>query len=123
MLDLQDHAGRALTWRELAIDGTDVRVVLSAESAEHLAEGGRVQVRVDDDDTQVSETWPYQLAHLRGRLTRGSQREQLPRIGDLPEHDAELYALLEELDKSLIIDHVSAWRIAKPKDPIPQGRR
>ena len=121
VLDLQDHAGRALTWRDLAINGTDVRVVLSAESAEHLAEGGRVQVRVDDDDTQVSETWPYQLAHLRGRLTRGSQREQLPHIGDLPEHDAELYALLEELDKSLIIDHVSAWRIAKPKDPIPQG--
>lgn len=119
-IELQDHAGRPLTCGTFDIYGTEVRASLSEESAALLAEGGRVQVRLDADDAQVSECWPYHLANLRGRLSKASQREHLPRIADLPEQDAELYALLEELDKSLIIDRVSAWRIAKPKDPLPR---
>ena len=113
-LSLEDHAGRALVAVSTSIDGATVIVKLDQESADRLADGGRVSVRIDSDDDQLSFTWPYQLSHLRGRLDKAGQRERLPSIGDLPEQDAELYELLLELDQTLIIDRESAWRIAKP---------
>lgn len=118
-IDLLDHAGGALAIGAIDFDEESVRVQLSKESAERIADGGKVQVRLDGDDDQVSVTWPYQLAHLRGRLDKASQRDHLPRLGELPEQDAELYELLQELDQTLIIDRASVWRIAKPADPTP----
>jgi hypothetical protein len=94
-----------------------VRANLASASAELVSDGGRLKVRLNNNDDFVSVTWPYNLAHLRSRLDKASHREHLPRIGDLPEHDAELYELLQELDQTLIIDRTSVWRIAKPKDP------
>lgn len=32
------------------------------------------------DDSQVSQSWPYHLAHLRGRLGKGGQRDRLHRM-------------------------------------------
>ena len=113
-LSLEDHAGRALVAVSTSIDSATVIVKLDKESADRLADGGRVSVRIDGDDDQLSFTWPYQLSHLRGRLDKAGQRERLSRIGDLPEQDAELYELLRELDQTLIIDRESVWRIAKP---------
>ena len=116
-IELLDHSGRALRWSALAIDGDTVRANLASASAGLVSDGGRLQVRLNNNDDFVSVTWPYNLAHLRSRLDKASHREHLPRIGDLPEHDAELYELLQELDQTLIIDRTSVWRIAKPKDP------
>lgn len=118
-IDLQDHAGRSLTWSSIAFDAERLRIDLSKESAELVADGGKVQVRLEGDDDQVSSTWPYHPAHLRSRLDKASQRDRLPRLGDLPEQDAELYELLQELDQTLIIDRTSVWRIAKPSDSSP----
>ena len=113
-LSLEDHAGRALVAVSTSINGATVIVKLDKESADRLADGGRVSVRIDSDHDQLRFTWPYQLSHLRGRLDKAGQRERLPSIGNLPEQDAELYELLRELDQTLIIDRESAWRIAKP---------
>jgi hypothetical protein len=113
-LSLEDHAGRALVAISTSIHGATVIVQLDKESADRLADGGRVSVRIDSDPNQPRFTWPYQLSHLRGRLDIAGRRERLPSIGTLPEQDAELYELLQELDQTLIIDRESAWRIAKP---------
>jgi hypothetical protein len=113
-LSLEDHAGIALVVASTSIDGATVIVKLDKNSADRIADGGRVSIRIDSDDDQLTFTWPYQLSHLRGRLDKAGQRERLPSIGNLPEQDAELYELLRELDQTLIIDRESAWRIAKP---------
>jgi hypothetical protein len=113
-LSLEDHTGRALVAVSTSIHSATAIVQLDKESADRLADGGRVSVRIDSDNDQISFTWPYQLSHLRGRLDKAGQRERLPSIGSLPEQDAELYELLRELDQTLIIDRESAWRIAKP---------
>lgn len=118
-IDLQDHAGKVLAISAIDLDKERVLIHLTKEAAERIADGGEVQIRVDGDDDQFSVTWPYHLAHLKGRLDKASQRDHLPRIGDLPEQDAELYELLQELDQTLIIDRASVWRIAKPADPTP----
>ena len=112
-LSLEDHAGRALVAVSTSINGATMIVKLDKESADRLADGGRVSVRIDGVDGQLRFTWPYQLSNLRGRLDKAGQRERLPSIGDLPEQDAELYELLRELDQTLIIDRESVWRIAK----------
>jgi hypothetical protein len=116
-VSLEDHAGGALVAVSTSIHGATVLVQLDKESADRLADGGRVSVRIDSDPDQLSFTWPYQLSHLRGRLDKAGQRERLPSIGNLPEQDAELYELLRELDQTLIIDRESAWRTAKPDGP------
>jgi hypothetical protein len=113
-LSLEDHAGKALVAVSTTIAGATVIVKLDKESAERLADGGRVSVRIDGDDDRLSFTWPYQLSQLRSRLAKSAQRERLPSIGNLPEQDAELYELLRELDQTLVIDRESVWRIAKP---------
>lgn len=117
---LEDHAGRPLLYHAISVDGPAVIVELDKNSAERLADGGHVSIRLDGDDEQLSFTWPYQVGHLRGRLDKVGQRERLPLIADLPGQDAELYELLRELDQTLIIDRESVWRIAKPsgvRDP------
>ena len=111
---LKDHADRAIVAVSTSIDGATAIVKLDKESADRLTDGGRISVRIDSDDDQLSFTWPYQLSHLRGRLDKAGQRERLPSIGNLPAQDAELYELLRELDQTLIIDRESVWRIAKP---------
>ena len=113
-LELADDVGRALDIRSMAIEGETVRVSLAELSAERLRDGGRVTVQLDGDEATASHTWPYHVAHLRGRLGRAHDREQLTRIGDLPDHDAELYELLRQLDQTLMIDRASVWRVAKP---------
>ncbi|TVY98984.1 hypothetical protein EAS64_42540 [Trebonia kvetii] len=117
---LEDHAGRALAVVSTSSSGATLSVKLDKESADRLAEGGRVAVRTSSAPGQLWFTWPYQLSHLRGRLDRASQRERLPAIADLPQQDSELYELLRELDQTLIIDRESAWRIAKPGG-VPQA--
>ncbi len=113
-LSLEDYAGRVVVAVSTSINGETALIKLDKESADRLAEGGGVSVRIDGDPDQVCFTWPYQLSHLRGRLDKAGQRERLTSIGNLPEQDAELYELLRELDQTLVIDRESVWRIAKP---------
>jgi hypothetical protein len=113
-LVLTDHAGLPLLYDAIFVDGAAVIVKLGKDSAERLSDGGRVSVRLGGNGEQLSFTWPYQVGHLRGRLEKAGQRDRLPRIGDLPDQDKELYELLHELDQTLIIDRESVWRIAKP---------
>lgn len=118
-IEVADHASTALEWTSEEFDGSQVRLRLAKDSADRLSEGGRLQVRLDGDDSQVSQSWPYHLAHLRGRLDKAGQRDRLHHMGDLPEQDAELYELLQELDATLIIDRASVWRVAKGNEPTP----
>ncbi|TDU88828.1 hypothetical protein EV138_2379 [Kribbella voronezhensis] len=113
-LQITDHAGRTVEIGSQRLVGPTVQVSLTANAAALISEGGRVVVRIDGVDDYSSSTWPYQVAHLKGRLDKASQREHLPRLADLPEQDAELFELLRELDQTLIIDREAVWRIAKP---------
>lgn len=116
---VEDHTGSPLEWTAKEVDGLQVRLVLTKDSAERLAEGGRLQVMLDGDDRQINHSWPYHVAQLRGRLDKVGQRDRLQHVGDLPEQDAELYELLQELDATLIIDRASVWRITKGDEPTP----
>lgn len=118
-IQVEDHAGHTVGWTSMELDGAQVRLTLARDSADRLAEGGRIQVMLDGDDSQISHSWPYHLAQLRGRLDKVGQRDRLQQIGELPEQDAELYELLQELDATLIIDRASVWRIAKGHEPTP----
>lgn len=69
-IEVADHASTALEWTSEEFDGTQVRLRLANDSADRLSEGGRLQVRLDGDDSQVSQSWPDHLAHLRGRLDK-----------------------------------------------------
>lgn len=104
-----------ITPTSIEVDDEIVILILSGSDAAHAAESGRITVQFGDAVEQVSETWPYQLSALRGRLDRAGEREMLPRFGSLPDKDADLYALLQELEETLIFDPVSTWRVAKSK--------
>ncbi|TWE10475.1 hypothetical protein [Rudaeicoccus suwonensis] len=118
---LEDDAGDELEVVSVTIDDNMATFVLAKRSADRLAEGGRVVVYVDGDADQRSVMWPYHLRDLRHRLKIAGQREQLPRVGTLPDQDAELYDLLRELDQTLIIDREAAWRIASPGKTADDG--
>lgn len=116
-IEVLDHTGTPLTWNSKNVDRAQVRLDLTNNSAERLAEGGRIQVRLDGKGNRFSHSWPYHLGYLRSRLDKAGHRIHLPHIVDLPEQDAELYELLQELDATLIIDRASVWRIAKRDEP------
>lgn len=97
------------------------KVMAGATLAVAVAEGGALTIHTGTNADEPSYSWPYQLESIRGRLSRAGSTDQLPRIGDLPDRDADLYALLQELESTLVFDAVAAWRIAKPELPPPSG--
>ncbi|GAA0553602.1 hypothetical protein [Actinomadura livida] len=112
--------GVGLEHAAIQFDGTSVKLQLTAQSAAMVTEGGAVEVHFGGDEDTASHAWPYQLAQLRGRLERADRRENLARIGRLPDKEAELIELLHELEQSLIIDAATAWRVVKPTVPPPE---
>ncbi|PXW30400.1 UNVERIFIED_CONTAM: hypothetical protein DES50_108210 [Williamsia faeni] len=95
--------------------GTALVVSLRPDDAVVLAEGGPIRVSLDGEESESAVTWPYHLDLLLGRLERATNRDLLPQIGTLPDGDAELFGLLQQLEATLIFDPVSAWRVAKPE--------
>ncbi|WP_114201977.1 hypothetical protein [Janibacter anophelis] len=119
-LAIEVATGGELTWTSISVDDATVVLELDAESALAIAEGGNLTIRLGDSDSVPSHSWPYQVSTLRGRLDKAGRREHLHRIGHLPEKDAELIALLQELEGALIFDAASAWRVAKAeREPPP----
>lgn len=117
-LEILSHSGSVLSCTAVTVDEERVVFHLTAESLELIAGGGAVLVRLGgSEETQA--TWPYHVAHLRSRITRIDDYEQLHTVGAIPEQDAELYRLLEELERTLIIDRATAWKIARPGQPAP----
>lgn len=101
-----------IAYVRLDFKGSTVSATLEPQQAATLAEGGYIYVTLNGSSTA---TWPYQLNTLRGRLERAANSDLLAKSGDLPAEDAELFQLLQELERTLIFDPVSAWRVAKPK--------
>lgn len=110
-----------LAWSAKRVDGPTVELILDSESALAAAEGGALTIHAGTDADEPSYSWPYQLEAIRGRLSRAGSRDQLTRIGDLPDRDADLWALLQELESSLVFDPITTWRIARPDIPPPSG--
>lgn len=107
-------ADTALDWSRIRIDGHVVEFDLDEPSATRVADGGPLTIEVGDGRVEPSYTWPYQIETIRHRLDKAGRRDYLPTIADLPDSDGELFALLQELEATLIFDPVSAWRVAKP---------
>lgn len=76
-----------------------------------------------DDGTwaATTPTWPYHVDALRSRLARSADHEVLRGAGSLPADEEDLLDLLEELQRSLVPDFETAWRLAR-RDPAPAGR-
>lgn len=108
-----------VTWTAKRVHGLIVELDLNDESATMVTDGGALTIQIGQDESDPSYSWPYQLAAIRGRLNKAGSRDQLHRIGDLPDRDDDLYALLQELESSLIFDRVSAWRVAQPGNQPP----
>ncbi|MBT2550535.1 hypothetical protein [Arthrobacter sp. ISL-65] len=106
-------------WTTKRMRGHIVELDLNDESATMVADGGPLTIQMGKDESMPSYSWPYQLAAIRGRLQKAGGRDQLHRIADLPDRDADLYALLQELESSLVFDPVSAWRVAQPGNHPP----
>ncbi len=64
--------------------------------------------------------WPYHVDALRGLLARSADHEVLRGVGSLPADEEDLLDLLEELQRSLVPDFETAWRLAR-RDPAPAG--
>ena len=120
-LDLAlSHGGVELAWTSLRVHDRTIEFRLRASSAALVAEGGAIRVRTGSDDEAGGESWPFQLSQLRSRLEKAGRREQLTRITDLPEKDAELMQLLQELEQTLIFDAATTWRVVKPDAPTAE---
>ena len=63
-------------------------------------------------------TWPYHADALRSRLARPANHEVLGGVGSLPAVEEDLLDLLEELQRSLVPDFDTAWRLAR-REPAP----
>jgi len=109
-----DHKMNKLPTGAHDADGSTYVVTLSSEASARMGAGGYVGVRVSGKDSEWQYVWPYHTSEIIGRLDRASRREYLHRIADIPEQDAELAALVRELDQTLIIDRKSLWQIATP---------
>jgi hypothetical protein len=75
----------------------------------------------DGEWTATTPTWPYHVEALRGRLARSADHKVLAGAGSLPADEEDLLDLLEELQRSLVPDFETAWRLAR-RDAVPAGR-
>ena len=108
-----------VTWTTKRVHGNIIELDLTDESATMVAEGGALTIQIGKDESEPGYSWPYQLAAIRGRMHKVGSRGELHHIADLPDGDADLYTLLQELESSLVFDPVSAWRIAQPRNQQP----
>jgi hypothetical protein len=115
-LSSMDHV---LSWSAIRVNGKVVEFDLDEHSAERVADGGPLTVEIGAGEAEPDYTWPYQVGAIRHRLDKASGREHLHRIADLPTRDDDLFALLQELEATLIFDPASAWRVAKPAAELP----
>lgn len=65
--------------------------------------------------------YPYHVHSLSRLTASGSRVELLQAVGDLDLRDKELEDLVVELDRVLIVDGRSLWRLANPTSPEPEG--
>jgi hypothetical protein len=72
---------------------------------------------VDSSGTSWT-VYPYHLHSLLRLSATSSRAELLQEVGDLDLRDKELEELLGELDRVLIVDGRSLWRIAHPDEPV-----
>lgn len=110
-----------LTWVAESVDGATMVLELHPDSVVRVAAGGALTIRWVGGDEELAFSWPYQLETIRGRLQKAEEKAHLHRIGDLPEHDAELRGLLTELESTLIFDPLSTWRVVRPNHEPPEA--
>jgi hypothetical protein len=64
--------------------------------------------------------YPYHLHSLMRLSASGSRADLLQETGNLDLRDKELEELVAELDRVLIVDGRSLWRLAHPETPAPE---
>lgn len=111
-----DGFNAEVSWTAKRVHGSTVDLDLTEESATMIAAGGPLTIQLGKDQSEPGYSWPYQPAAIHGRLHKAGSRDQLHHIADLPDRDADLYTLLQELESSLVFDPISAWRIAQPRN-------
>lgn len=96
-----------------------VLLALSDEGGNDIGVGGFIEVF--SGDVSLGVVWPYRLDALNARLNRSDLRDALRTIAELPPTDAALMELLAALEATLVFDYRSAWRVARPTTPPPEG--
>lgn len=75
-------------------------------------------IDANDDSWTV---YPYHLHSLLRLTASGGRADLLQEAGDLDLRDKELEELVAELDRVLVVDGRSLWRLAHPEQPSSEG--
>lgn len=70
-------------------------------------------------DNQVFLVAPYHINILHRLSASGNRADLLQEVGDMNLEDREIEELIAELDRVLVIDNRSLWRLTYPKDHEP----
>ena len=95
--------------REFALDFANAE----SERVDHAP-----YIELVTEDGSVWTVYPYHLYALMRLTSAGHRVELLQEVGDLDLRDKELEELLAELDRVLIVDGRSLWRLAHPQEVV-----
>jgi hypothetical protein len=97
-----------------AVEGTYEAIwTFDASSAEVIEKATALQVSLDKSELQT--VLPYHVVSLARVASRKSQSDLLSQTGTLDLKDKDLMELVQELDRVLIVDRESLWRIANDR--------
>lgn len=78
-------------------------------------------IELIDANEDIWTVYPYHLHSLFRLTASGGRADLLQEAGDLDLHDKELEELVAELDRVLVVDGRSLWRLAHPDRPPSDG--
>lgn len=107
----------ALATTKTTQDGAAWSCSIAKASLEALNRHGPLHITLTDDpDEAPLTTWPYRVDEFTARMARISSNRMLAKVAKLPQTDAELRLILEQLEDTLLFDPISTWRVAPVKD-------
>jgi hypothetical protein len=95
---------------------THFTITFSPEDAERLNQAEWIDIQIRDELPIPS--YPYRVNELLRLSSTGHRIDLLREAGSLDLDDKEIVEILQELDRIMIVDGRSLWRLAHPSDPI-----
>lgn len=93
---------------------TAFTLTFAAAEADRIENTDRIEIRIRGHEPV--ETFPYRADDLIRLSSAGHRLDLLREAGNLDLDDKEILDLLHELDRVLIVDGRSLWRLANPDD-------
>ena len=116
-------SGRHLTPSTVSIeaqaDTTHFTITFSPADAELINQAERIEIQILDEPPLPA--YPYRTNELLRLSSAGHRIDLLREAGSLDLDDKEIVEILQELDRIMIVDGRSLWRLAHPSDPLNDG--